>query len=221
MPPSDDEINAAFDAIEPDLHNLVRQFVPGFFQSQAMAALDSKAGVQDVVTGLRKALTAAERVRAKAGPPEGVEPTLISSITIEFSTALKGSGKIRWLTRSQFSHCDIDVGYGLLGASDSPEAPCLRGNPRGVAVRPYAYQAFGRRHQAVIATPLAPYIIRKLETQLGKPFDHKALYAIFMPWMRASSVLFDPAMWYCAELVLWAFDGDHGPERKRFFPYQL
>ena len=146
---------------------------------------------------------------------------MISSITIEFSTALKGSGKIRWLTRSQFSHCDIDVGYGLLGASDSPEAPCLRGNPRGVAVRPYAYQEFGRRHQAVITTPLAPYIIRKLETQLGKPFDHKALYAIFMPWMRATSVLFDPAMWYCAELVLWAFDGDHGPERKRFFPYQL
>ena len=143
------------------------------------------------------------------------------SITLEFSTAAKGSGKIRWLTRSQFSHVDVDVGYGLLGASDSPEAPYLRGNPRGVAVRPYAYQAFGRRHQAVIETPLAPYIIHKLENQLGKPFDHNALAAIFLPWKRDSSNIFDPSKWYCMELVLWAFDGDHGPERVRFFPYDL
>ena len=136
------------------------------------------------------------------------------TVTLEFSTAAKGSGKIRWLTRSQFSHVDVDVGYGLLGASDSPEAICLKGNPRGVAVRPYAYQKFGRRHQAIIRTPLAPFILAKLESQLGKPFDQRAMYAIFAPWLR-ERVWYDPAHWYCAELVLWAFQG------ASFFPYEI
>jgi hypothetical protein len=142
------------------------------------------------------------------------------TLTLEFSTALKGSGKIRLLTRSQFSHVDVDVGYGLLGASDSPSAICLKGNPRGVAIRPYAYQQFGRRHQAVIKTPLAPIILQKLESQLGKPFDQQAMYAIFAPWLRAR-VWYDPSSWYCAELVLWALDGEHGPDKARFFPYEL
>ncbi len=141
-------------------------------------------------------------------------------IIIEFSTAEKGSAKIRWLTRSQFSHVDVDVGYGLLGASDSPDAICIRGNPRGVAVRPYEYQKFGRRHHAHIKTPLAPYIIEKLESQLGKPFDQRAMYALFAPWLR-TGILFDPSQWYCMELVLWAFDGEHGPHKQRFFPYEL
>ena len=141
-------------------------------------------------------------------------------VVIDFSTALKGSAKIRWLTRSLFSHCDVDVGYGLLGASDSPAAICLKGNPRGVAVRPYSYQLFGRRHQAVIKTPLAPYIIRKLESQLGKPFDQTAMYAAFLPWLR-TGVIFDPSRWYCSELILWAFLGEHGPDKQRFFPYEL
>ena len=211
--PTVDEKNAAFNAVKRDIVEMERT-MPGMF----VGYVEQYVTTARILQMVNSALNAAEGFGQRRRRQPRRRAPLISSITIEFSTALKGSGKIRWLTRSQFSHCDIDVGYGLLGASDSPEAPCLRGNPRGVAVRPYAYQAFGRRHQAVIATPLAPYIIRKLETQLGKPFDHKALYAIFMPWMRDSSVLFDPAMWYCAEMVLWAFDGDHGPERKRFFP---
>jgi hypothetical protein len=146
-------------------------------------------------------------------------------VVIDFSTALKGSAKIRFLTRSLFSHVDVDVGYGLLGASDSPDAICIKGNPRGVAVRPYNYQKFGRRHQAVIKTPLAPYIIKKLESQLGKPFDPTAMYASFLPWLR-SGVIFDPSQWYCMELVVWAFLGEHGPDKQRFFqrngvPYEL
>ena len=145
-----------------------------------------------------------------------------NTITLEFSTALKGSAKIRLLTRSQFSHCDVDVGYGLLGASNTPDSIILKGNPNGngVCVRPYAYQKFGRRHQAVIKTPLAPYILEKGLSQLGKPFDQAALYAIFAPWLR-SRVWYDPSSWYCAELVLWALDGEHGPNKQRFFPYEL
>jgi hypothetical protein len=145
----------------------------------------------------------------------------LDEIIIDFSTALTGSGKIRWLTRSQFSHVDVDVGYGLLGASDMPGGMTYKGNPRGVAIRPYAYQKFGRRHQARMKTPLAPYILEKLESQLGKPFDGSALKAIFLPWKRDLSVMFDPSRWYCAELVLWALDGVHGPDKQRFFPWEI
>jgi hypothetical protein len=143
-------------------------------------------------------------------------------ITLEFSTAKRGSAKIRWLTRSAFSHVDVVIeGEGLLGASDSPKAPIIRGNPRGVAIRPFDYQEFGRRHRAVIKTHLAPYILGKLESQIDKPFDHAALYALFVPWLRDQHNWLDPEKWYCAELVVWAFDGIHGPHKKRFFPYEL
>ncbi len=148
---------------------------------------------------------------------------MIDCITLEFSTAKHGSAKIRWLTRSRFSHVDIVVSDGLLGASDSPTAPVIRGNPRGVAVRPSnpPYQEFGRRHRATIYTDLAPYILEKLESQIGKPFDHKALYALWVPWLRPAQSWLDPAQYYCAELIIWGFLGEHGPQRKRFFQYDL
>jgi len=144
------------------------------------------------------------------------------TITLVFSTSLKGSAKIRFLTRSHFSHCDVDVGYGLLGASNSPDAIVLEGNKsgNGVCTRPYNYQPFGRKHEAVIKTPLGPYIIDKLKSQLGKPFDSDAMYAIFLPWFR-ERVWYDPSSWYCMELIVWAFDGEHGPNKQRFFPYEL
>jgi hypothetical protein len=64
--PSNDEINAAFDAIQPYIRQLVVQFVPGMFEGQALQALASQEGRRDIVNGLTKALTAAEGVRAKA-----------------------------------------------------------------------------------------------------------------------------------------------------------
>jgi hypothetical protein len=66
--PSNDEINAAFDALQIDLRQLVADFVPAFFQGQASQALNSQQGRVLVVDGIRKALTAAEKVRAAAPP---------------------------------------------------------------------------------------------------------------------------------------------------------
>ena len=80
--PSNDEINAAFDAIQPYIRQLVIQFVPGLFEGQALHALASQEGRQDIVNGLTKALTAAEGVRTKAAnkvvqmsaPPKASSP---------------------------------------------------------------------------------------------------------------------------------------------------
>lgn len=62
--PSVDEMNAAFDAIEVDLHLLIENMVPFMFKSQARTALDSQDGRQSVLNGIKKALVAAEKVRA-------------------------------------------------------------------------------------------------------------------------------------------------------------
>ena len=70
--PSNDEINAAFDAVQPDLRVLVDQFVPSFMQNTVLQDLASQQGRQDVVNIIRKALLAAEGVRnkpAKASSP--------------------------------------------------------------------------------------------------------------------------------------------------------
>jgi len=146
-------------------------------------------------------------------------------VVIEFSTSLKGSAKIRWMTRSKFSHVDVVVPEGMLGASSSSPDTIIRTHPRGattgVAVRRFDYQEFQRRHRAVIKTPLAPYILQNGLSQLGKPFDSRALYAIYLPWMRSSIDWTHPDAWYCAELVFWMFAGEHGPDRKRFFPYEV
>lgn len=57
------ELNAAYDAIQTDLHELIAQFVPFYFKSQAVAKLESPEGRAMVVDGVRKALAAAEHVR--------------------------------------------------------------------------------------------------------------------------------------------------------------
>ena len=67
MPPTNDEINAGFDALEPDLEKVVSQFVPSFFQGSAMQTLRGPQGRAVVVDGVRRVLLAAEAVRAKAG----------------------------------------------------------------------------------------------------------------------------------------------------------
>lgn len=62
--PSNDEINAAFDAVQPELRALVAQ-LPGFEQGTASNAMNSPNGRQEQVRILRLALTAAEAVRNK------------------------------------------------------------------------------------------------------------------------------------------------------------
>jgi hypothetical protein len=107
---------------------------------------------------------------------------------------------------SVFSHLDFSLEDGTqLGSSDSPEAPFLAGNPRGVAIRPPDYQQFIIRRDMVIVTPKADAILEKARSQLGKPFDGAALYAFldeatfFREWR-------DNGQWFCAEHAVWSFE---------------
>jgi hypothetical protein len=73
-------------------------------------------------------------------------------IHLLFSTSTAWqSAVIRRICHSPFSHLDVVLPDGnLLGSSDSPKAPHIEGNPRGVAVRPPEYQEFGIRRLAKV-----------------------------------------------------------------------
>jgi hypothetical protein len=58
------EQNAAFDAVHGDLLNLITNWVPMFFQSQARAKLESKEGRVALLKLVDDALEAAEKVRS-------------------------------------------------------------------------------------------------------------------------------------------------------------
>lgn len=121
-----------------------------------------------------------------------------------------GSGLIRRACHSPFSHVDMLMKDGtLLGASASPDAPVIHGNPLGVAVRPFDYQEFAYRRQMFIDTERADDIRRIAVTQLGKGFDNSALkdfmsdsFPGFRDWRLTES-------WFCAELVMWAMEAGY------------
>jgi hypothetical protein len=140
-------------------------------------------------------------------------------ITLQYSTSLAWqSTLIRRFSHSPFSHVDLVLPDGnLLGASDSPDAPSIRGNPRGVAVRPAEYQPFGIRRWAVIRTTkkhediFYPWI----EAQIGKPFDSGAMHALIGEPEFNIRDWRDPEMWYCSEMLVAGFDFSG------LFPYEL
>ncbi len=124
---------------------------------------------------------------------------------------------IRRLSHSPFSHVDIVLpDGGLLGASNNPVAPVIRGNSRGVAIRPADYQSFGIRRNCIIPTDKAGAVIDYAMSQLGKPFDSEYTSPRFFlsdqfndrDW-RADN------KWACAELVIRAC------EVGGIFPWQL
>lgn len=127
--------------------------------------------------------------------------------TSEDSLANWASALIRRLCHSPFSHVDFSLpGNELLGASDNPHAPVLMGNPRGVAIRPWNYQSFGIRRQMVIETNKADSIITMAKSQLGKPFDSTALHDFFSDSFPGMRDWRENGHWFCAELVIWAFE---------------
>jgi len=94
----------------------------------------------------------------------------------------------------------------LLGASDQgPHSVCIRGNPQGVAERPPDYQEFGIRREMIIETPLASKIIKRWESQLGKPFDGSALHS-FLNDKVFDRNWQDPNMWFCSEGIVWSME---------------
>src|SRR5215469_11418764 len=109
------------------------------------------------------------------------------------------------LTHSPFSHVDLVLDNGnLLGSSNNPHASVVKGNARGVAIRPPDYQRFAVRRDAAIMTTEA----RKQAfhdfcmAQLGKPFDSEALspkvflspHFEYREWRTEDK-------WFCAELM--------------------
>jgi len=139
------------------------------------------------------------------------------AVILQYSTSLEFSSLlIRRLTHSPFSHVDFVLDDGsLLGASDSPNARFLNGNPRGVAVRIPEYQQFGIRRRAVIRTPLAERIIARAYSQIGKPFDNDALYSFLAPAEVTPKPWHDVGQWFCTEYAVWCFWAE------QFFPYEL
>lgn len=129
------------------------------------------------------------------------------------------------MSHSPFSHVDIVLPDGtLIGSSDSPDAPVIRGNPRGVAVRPQGYQEFDIRRIAKIEVPpnvyLKPEEIEQnfyllLESQIGKPFDSAAMHAMLGDTVIKAMDWHEAEAWFCSEYLIWSL------HNARFFPYEL
>jgi hypothetical protein len=94
----------------------------------------------------------------------------------------------------------------LLGASDSPAAPVIHGNPRGVASRPFDYQKFAYRRQMILATPRADDIRRLWTTQLGKPYDRSAFRGFSGDYFPGSRDWRLDETWFCSEGIVWAME---------------
>jgi hypothetical protein len=121
------------------------------------------------------------------------------------------SAAIRRLGHSQFSHVDFvlpddhEFAGGLLGASDmGAHSPFITGSPRGVAVRPVAYQRFGIRRDLVLQTDKADAVIAAAMSQLGKPFDSSGLWEFIGDKPPEERNWRDVAHWWCSELKAWA-----------------
>ncbi len=114
---------------------------------------------------------------------------------------------IRHMSHSPFSHVDMVLEDGsLLGASNSPQAPIIAGNPSGVAIRPVDYQDFGAKHHMIIRTPRANAIRAAWMSQLGKPFDNSALKNFLSDKLPTSRVWDATDAWFCSEGIAWSFE---------------
>jgi hypothetical protein len=128
-------------------------------------------------------------------------------IKLQFSRSTENISKlIAWACRSPFSHVDYVMANGnLLGASDSPHAPFIEGNPCGVAIRPPDYQPFAIRRIAHLYVPtrVEARFDELMRSQLGKPFDSRAMHAVFKPDNMGQRDWKDTTAWFCSEFKTW------------------
>lgn len=131
-------------------------------------------------------------------------------IKLQFSRSTETVSKlIAWACRSQFSHVDYVMEDGnLLGASDSPNAPVIAGNPAGVAIRPPDYQLFAIRRIAHVYVPtrVEARFDEIMRSQIGEPFDSKAMHAVFNPDPQTGRDWRDASMWFCSEFKAYGFE---------------
>lgn len=106
---------------------------------------------------------------------------------------------IRFGTRCSWSHVDAVLPDGrLLGAR-------IKG---GVQIREPGYAHFAHTQRVMIETDLSTAVYEQLHTQIGKPYDWRAIAAFIFgdrDWREEDS-------WFCSELQLWAV------EQAGFFP---
>lgn len=131
-------------------------------------------------------------------------------IKLQFSRSTENISKlIAWACRSPFSHVDYVLEDGnLLGASDSPNAPYISGNPSGVAIRPPDYQLFAIRRVAHVYCPtrVESRFDEIIRSQIGEPFDSHAMHAVFKPDNMGNRDWRDASAWFCSELKAWGFE---------------
>lgn len=129
------------------------------------------------------------------------------------------SGLIRRSCHSPFSHVDLQLEDGnLLGASDFPTAPVIRGNPSGVAIRPPNYQKYGYRRRMILATHRADDIRAIACTQVGKKFDNGALRGFLADRFPGERDWRLDDCWFCAELIVWAMEVGQFWEQRLVWP---
>lgn len=103
------------------------------------------------------------------------------------------SQAIRAVTYSDYSHVDFVLpGEGYLGAHSDG----------GVLIRPFGYCKPAKVMNAVVkvSEPVADSVIRFARAQIGKPYDHGAIFGLLARrnWQ-------DSEKWFCSELVAAAF----------------
>lgn len=117
-------------------------------------------------------------------------------IRLQFSTTETfASEAIRVFERGLPSHVDVVLDNGsLLGARDD----AIGGRPRGVQIRPPAYEVWSRTWIVeLLETPNSQTRLWGfLESQLGKPYDETAIagMALGRDWRSTDA-------WFCSELV--------------------
>ncbi len=135
----------------------------------------------------------------------------MAELHFQFSTSTAWtSAIIRRLTQSEFSHVDIILpGEGLLGVSGSDKSIL---DPGGVLIRRFdawPYKCPPKVARVQCSDEVAHRAITWGRTQIGKPFDKKALYA----FLRDRAGLpnqgrkwRDPDKWYCSEFAMRAVE---------------
>lgn len=102
------------------------------------------------------------------------------------------SAAIRYFSHSVVSHVDLVLpDGGLLGAR-------MAG---GVQVRGADYAPWSMVLRATLRSPCAPKVYAAALSQLGKPYDWRAIlaFAVDRDWREADS-------WICSELQAWALE---------------
>ena len=104
---------------------------------------------------------------------------------------------IRFMTKSPFSHVDIVLDNGLLGAR-------LNG---GVKIRNFDYMKFSKvvKYKVDIPDDASKVAIQAAISQIGKPYDWRAVFS----WLFFMREWDDPNKWFCSELIAWAIHQAH------------